>query len=132
MTLKTVEEFKKKPRTFDTILSISSFEHDGLGRYGDPLDPYGDLRAMKSCLNMLKPGGKLILSVPVGSGCLVWNIHRIYGAYRLSKLLNDWRLVDYRGAYQSMFSLPEGNYYEEPVFLLEPDNFLRDRASELE
>ena len=34
---------KERPETFDVILSISSFEHHGLGRYGDP-DPGGDLR----------------------------------------------------------------------------------------
>ena len=31
---------------FALALSISSFEHDGLGRYGDPLNPEGDLAAM--------------------------------------------------------------------------------------
>ncbi len=28
---------------FDVILSISSFEHDGLGRYGDKVDPDADI-----------------------------------------------------------------------------------------
>jgi hypothetical protein len=27
----------------DFIFSYSSLEHDGLGRYGDPIDPFGDL-----------------------------------------------------------------------------------------
>ena len=31
------------PELFDVVFSISSFEHDGLGRYGDPLNPEGDL-----------------------------------------------------------------------------------------
>ena len=43
----------KKPNehiedVIDVGLSISSFEHDGLGRYGDPLNPNGDLETMKS------------------------------------------------------------------------------------
>ena len=33
--------------TVDVIVSFSSLEHDGQGRYGDPLDPDGDLVAMK-------------------------------------------------------------------------------------
>jgi len=32
--------------TFDVAVSASSFDHDGLGRYGDPLCPDGDLLAM--------------------------------------------------------------------------------------
>ena len=28
---------------FDMCLSISSYEHDGLGRYGDPINPNGDI-----------------------------------------------------------------------------------------
>ena len=30
---------------FDVIVSHSSLEHSGLGRYGDPLNPWGDLIA---------------------------------------------------------------------------------------
>ena len=29
---------------FDVVLSISSFEHDGLGRYGDKIDPDADIQ----------------------------------------------------------------------------------------
>ncbi len=36
---------------FDACFSISSVEHDGLGRYGDPLDPEGDLKAMEGLKN---------------------------------------------------------------------------------
>lgn len=41
---------------FDLALSISSFEHDGLGRYGDPLNPDGDLLAMRNTRRLLKQG----------------------------------------------------------------------------
>lgn len=34
-------------RQFDCVFSISSYEHDGLGRYGDPLNPNADLESMK-------------------------------------------------------------------------------------
>jgi hypothetical protein len=48
---------KERPETFDVILSISSFEHDGLGRYGDPLDPDGGLRSMKEAPTNSAAGG---------------------------------------------------------------------------
>ena len=30
---------------FDVVITYSSIEHSGLGRYGDPLNPWGDLIA---------------------------------------------------------------------------------------
>ncbi len=121
LKLVTVEDFKKNPQKFDVIISISSFEHDGLGRYGDPLDPNGDLRAMQECLEMLNPQGKLILSVPVGGGCLVWNAHRIYGRQRLPKLFRGWNLIDYSGPdLNALLEGPAEDQYKQPIFLLEP------------
>lgn len=79
---------------FDAAFSISSFEHDGLGRYGDPCDPDADLRAMHAMKQLLKPGGLLYLTVPVGQDKVVYNVHRIYGRLRLPLLLEGWTVVD--------------------------------------
>lgn len=118
LQLTTVKEFKKAPRKFDLIISISSFEHDGLGRYGDPLNPNGDLRAMKECYSMLNDDGYLILSVPVGKDCIAWNAHRIYGPLRLPLLLRGWKIVDVAGDFEKLFKLPLGDL-QQPVFLLQ-------------
>ena len=56
---------------FDLALSISSFDHDGLGRYGDPLEPNNDLRAMRTASCLLKPTGSLIVTVPIGPDVVV-------------------------------------------------------------
>jgi SAM-dependent methyltransferase len=56
-------------------------EHIGLGRYGDPLDPEGDLKAMAELQRVLAPGGSLYFVVPVGEPRVQFNAHRIY-AYR--------------------------------------------------
>ena len=56
-------------------------EHVGLGRYGDPIDPEGDLKAMAELERVLAPGGSLLFVVPVGRPRIVFNAHRIY-AYR--------------------------------------------------
>lgn len=86
---------------FDVILSVSSFEHDGLGRYGDPLAPDADLEAMRSLLQYAHPKGgsgenktRLFLAVPVGPDCVVWNAQRIYGPLRLPLLVESWSLID--------------------------------------
>ena len=41
---------------FDAMVTFSSIEHSGLGRYGDPLNPWGDLIAMAQSWCLLKPG----------------------------------------------------------------------------
>ena len=92
LNLYTVEEFNLNPIKFDAVLSISSIEHDGLGRYGDPINPNGDLLAMENIKNMLISDGIFYLAVPVGKDVLVWNAHRIYGRVRLKLLLNDWKV----------------------------------------
>lgn len=47
---------------YDIIASFSSVEHAGLGRYGDPLNPAGDLMVSAQLSCMLKPGGLLVCS----------------------------------------------------------------------
>ena len=71
--------------SFDLALSISSVEHDGLGRYGDLLDPDADLAAMGFLRHLLAPGGRALLAVPVGGDLVRWNMHRIYGKHRLPR-----------------------------------------------
>ncbi len=56
-------------------------EHTGLGRYGDPLDPEGDLKAMAELRRVLAAGGSLLFVVPVGRPRIMFNAHRIY-SYR--------------------------------------------------
>jgi hypothetical protein len=116
----TPAEYAARPTPFDIVLSISSVEHDGLGRYGDPLDPDGDLRAMSGLRRMLKPEGLLILAVPVGRDALVWNAHRIYGRQRLPLLLQGWRLLASYGFDEQLFDLPLGRWDVQPVFVLQP------------
>lgn len=86
------------PKT-DFAISYSSFEHDGLGRYGDPLAPNGDLRAMEQARNGLEDNGIMFFGVPLGPDSLVWNAHRIYGKRRLPMLLRGWKLLDVFNVY---------------------------------
>ncbi len=48
---------------FDAIVTFSSVEHSGLGRYGDQLNPWGDLQAMARGWCVCKAGGGLLLGV---------------------------------------------------------------------
>jgi SAM-dependent methyltransferase len=65
----------------NSVVSLSSMhviEHVGLGRYGDPLDPDGDLKAIRELCRVLAPGGNLMVAVPVGRARIQYNAHRIY------------------------------------------------------
>lgn len=65
---------------YDSALAILSIEHDGLGRYGDPIDADADLATMRRLRCVLKPGGLLFLAVAVGrDDVLAWNLRRVYG-----------------------------------------------------
>lgn len=122
LTVLTPDEFARQPRQFDAVISISSIEHDGLGRYGDPLNADGDLQAMDQFRRLLKPGGRLFLAVPVGPDTVVWNAHRIYGPRRLPRLLAGWRQVSAHGFDErELTQRPLGDYRYQPVFVLEPE-----------
>ena len=117
VTYFTVEQYDSSPMHFDCALSISSFEHDGLGRYGDPLNPAGDLEAMRKMKTTLKKNGLLYLAVPTGMDKLVWNAHRIYGNTRLPMLLEGWELLREYGDLMLDVDLGK-NLPSQPVFIL--------------
>jgi len=115
----TVEEYYSNPRlghrpiVCDSGISISSFEHDGLGKYGDPLDPDGDVKAMTRMKETIKPGGLLYLAVPIGKDRIDWNAHRVYGGHRLPVLLEGWELIDSFGFDEKLFDMIPGDSREE-------------------
>ena len=83
---------------FDVAFSISSFEHDGLGRYGDPLNGAGDLTTMDFVRrHVVRPGGHLLFAVPMGGECVTFNLQRIYGPNRLALVTKGWKQVDSEG-----------------------------------
>lgn len=114
----TVSEYAQNPIKFDYLFSISSFEHDGLGRYGDPLNPNGDREAMEKAKKMLNPGGLLFLAVPVGQDYIYWNAHRIYGEKRLPYLLEGWEIVGSYGFQDSDLHKKRLSHILQPVFIL--------------
>jgi len=67
---------------FDAVVSFSSIEHTGLGRYGDALNPWGDLQTVARAWCATRPGGELLLGAPTGADALMWNAHRQYGPVR--------------------------------------------------
>ena len=82
----------------DSIASLScmhSVEHVGLGRYGDQIDPDGDLKAISELKRVLAPGGNLLFVVPVGKPKIVFNAHRIYSYDQIISYFEDFSLQEF-------------------------------------
>jgi hypothetical protein len=91
-------DFCKSSDKYDAIISYSSIEHSGLGRYGDSLNPNGDIETMEQVYRSLNEGGLCFIGIPVGKDYLVWNAHRIYGEIRLPLIyLNKFKEVEWIG-----------------------------------
>jgi hypothetical protein len=72
------------PFNDNSIVSLSCMhvvEHIGLGRYGEPIDPGGDRKAMRELARVLARGGSLLFAAPIGKPKIIFNAHRIY-SYR--------------------------------------------------
>lgn len=82
-------EANLKPE-FDLVTCLSTIEHVGLGRYGDPLDPRGDIELAQNLRKLVRRGGIVLMSFPVGVGCVVYNLHRIYTPYRRAMLFQGY------------------------------------------
>jgi hypothetical protein len=90
--------YLQNPVQYDFVASISSLEHSGLGRYGDSLNPRGDIDAAEEVYCMLKPGGLFFIALPYARHSeLVWNAHRIYGPERMRLFAAGYEQLDYFG-----------------------------------
>jgi hypothetical protein len=83
---------------FDAVLTYSSVEHSGLGRYGDALNPWGDVQAVARAWCVTKPGGKMLLGVmECGSADTIeYNLHRCYHTHSYTHLTANWK-QEFRG-----------------------------------
>ena len=82
----------------NSISSISCMhvvEHVGLGRYGDPLDYNGDLKAIRELKRVLAPGGTLLFVVPIGQPKIMFNAHRIYSYDQIIGYFPDLELQEF-------------------------------------
>ena len=81
--------------SLETISSLCVVEHIGLGRYGDPIDPYGSEKAIKELKRVLNIGGIILFSVPVDSeNKIYFNAHRAFTRKYILELFEDFTLVE--------------------------------------
>jgi len=101
------DDFCSTDYQYDCVVSYSSIEHSGLGRYGDALNPNGDIETMEQVHKKLIDNGLFIWGAPVGQDALVWNAHRIYGPRRLPVLFEKFHELAWFGFNKNdLFTLP--------------------------
>lgn len=77
---------------FDAVTAISTIEHTGMGAYKEKKSKQGDFEMVDIIHNLLKSGGKLIITLPFGKAEV--NKHeRIYDSKRIKKLLRKFKII---------------------------------------
>lgn len=73
----------------DSLSCLHAIEHFGLGRYGDPIDLFGHVKGFNSLAVLLKPGGMLYMSVPIGPERIDFNANRVFAVQTILDLARD-------------------------------------------
>ena len=86
------------PFADNAVASLSCMhvvEHIGLGRYGDPMDAEGDLKAIAELKRVLAEDGTLLFVVPVGRPRIMFNAHRIYSFEQIVAYFKGLELLEF-------------------------------------
>ncbi len=81
--------------TVNSLSCMHVVEHIGLGRYGDPLDVNGDLKAINELKRVLSAGGHLLFVVPIGKARIMFNAHRIYSYDQIISYFQDFEIKEF-------------------------------------
>lgn len=80
---------------FDIVISLSTLEHIGFGRYGEDKNTKGDIETVREINRILKRKGQFVVTLPFGKeGDTKW--YRVYNKKRIVDLLKDFQVVEER------------------------------------
>lgn len=91
-------DLKKLDLADNSIPSLScmhTIEHIGLGRYGDEIDPQGDLKSINELKRVLMQDGNLLFVTPVGRPKIEFNAHRIYSYEQIIEYFSPLQLKEF-------------------------------------
>ncbi len=81
--------------SIESLSCLHVIEHIGLGRYGDPLNPDGSLLAARELQRVLKPGGLMYLSAPIGRERVCFNAHRVFDPSTVRNFFPELELIEF-------------------------------------
>ena len=91
----SIENLPYKDDSLESVSCLHVVEHIGLGRYGDELNVNGDKIACKELARVLRPGGKLYFSTPIGRERICYNAHRVFNPNTILRYFNDLDLINF-------------------------------------
>lgn len=111
-----------------SLSSLHAVEHFGLGRYGDPVEPDACFRAMRALARVLRPGGRLYFSVPIGVERVEFNAHRVFAPATPMQAMHPLRLVSFAAVSDSNQFWPDTspNSFSEARFACGMYEFAKD------
>jgi len=74
----------------ESLSCLHALEHFGLGRYGDEIDYQGYLKGLANLSKILKQGGVLYLSVPIGKPQVQFNAHRVFSVDHIEEVTSNY------------------------------------------
>ena len=88
---------------FESVSSLHSIEHFGLGRYGDTIDPEGHIKGLKNIAGLVKSSGHLYVSFPIGESKVEFNAQRVISPefpfeYLPDFILEEFVLIPWKGS----------------------------------
>jgi hypothetical protein len=88
-----LDELPDGGEPFDAAVVLSAVEHFGLEHYGlEATDERLDLAALRRLLELVRPGGLLVLTVPFAAQPSVDDFQRVYDEDGLAELLRGWAI----------------------------------------
>jgi hypothetical protein len=79
----------------ESLSCLHVIEHIGLGRYGDPLDPLGSVKAALELQRVMGVSGNLYISLPVGRERICFNAHRVHSPISVLKMFSRMKLIEF-------------------------------------
>lgn len=79
----------------ESLSCMHTVEHIGLGRYGDPIDPDGDIKAMRELSRVLSINGNFLFVTPIGKPKIQFNAHRVYSYEQIISYFPDLILKEF-------------------------------------
>ncbi|MES1950540.1 hypothetical protein S4A8_06763 [Salinisphaera sp. S4-8] len=97
----------------DSLSCLHAIEHFGLGRYGDRIQYDGHCAGLRNLTRLLRTGGTLYLSTPIGPQRVEFNAHRVFSLNYLLEWLTptydiqSFSFVDDAGDFHPFQSLDD-------------------------
>lgn len=90
-----IENLPFEDNSLESVSCLHVIEHIGLGRYGDRLNIDGPEIACRELSRVVKPGGYLYLSTPIGRERVCFNAHHVFNPYTILDYCEGLELVEF-------------------------------------